>query len=145
GRYVTLAGSDAGHRRHLIFRLLIRRAPPPGQAIGVLRLGIVEAALEHLFLVACGLDSAQAGEQEIAAQIRGAWEISRAANVSGPTLDRLVAEALGMATRVHRLEAGVPAPSLADLAADRVLAHMGVSGSAGAGRVGPCAAGVRAG
>ena len=124
--YTTLDGSPAGDGRREIFQALIGREPQPGEANRMLRAWTGEAALEHLFLVACGLDSAQAGEQEIAAQIRGAWETSRAANVSGPTLDRLVAEALGMATRVHRLEAGVPAPSLADLAADRVLAHLGL-------------------
>src|SRR6185312_16112880 len=131
--YTTLDGSPALDGRREIFQALLGREPQPGEANRMLRAWTGEAALEHLFLVACGLDSAQAGEQEIAAQIRGAWETSRAANVSGPTLDRLVAEALGMATRVHRLEAGVPAPSLAGLAADRVLAHMGVSGAGAAG------------
>jgi glutamyl-tRNA reductase len=140
--YTTVDGSPAGDVRREIFQALLGREPQPGEANRMLRAWTGEAALEHLFLVACGLDSAQAGEQEIAAQIRGAWETSRAANVSGPTLDRLVAEALGMATRVHRLEAGVPAPSLADLAADRVLAHLGVSGAASAS---PSAVGERAG
>jgi glutamyl-tRNA reductase len=135
--YTTLDGSPAGDGRRAVFRALIGREPQPGEANRVLRAWTGEAALEHLFLVACGLDSAQAGEQEIAAQIRGAWEASRAAKVSGPTLDRLVAEALGMATRVHRLEAGVPAPSLADLAADRVLAHMRVPNLAGAAGTSP--------
>ena len=62
--------------------------------------------------MACGLDSAQTGEQEIAAQLRGAWEDSRAAHTCGPVLDRLIGEALGMARRVRRLSAGVRAPSL---------------------------------
>jgi glutamyl-tRNA reductase len=127
--YTTVDGSPAGDSRAEIFQALIGRAPQPGEANRILRAWTGEAALEHLFLVACGLDSAQAGEQEIAAQIRGAWETSRAANVSGPTLDRVVGEALGMANRIHRLEAGVPAPSLADLAADRVLAHLGRMGA----------------
>jgi glutamyl-tRNA reductase len=126
--YTTLDGSPAADGRPEIFRALIGREPGPGEANRILRAWTGEAALEHLFLVACGLDSAQAGEQEIAAQLRGAWETSRAANVSGPTLDRLVGEALGMATRVRHIEAGVPAPSLADLAADRVLAHFGLAG-----------------
>jgi glutamyl-tRNA reductase len=131
--YTTLDGSAAGDSRREIFEALIGRAPQPGEANRILRAWTGEAALEHLFLVACGLDSAQAGEQEIAAQIRGAWEASRAANVSGPTLDRLVAEALGMANKVHRIEAGMPAPSLADLAADRILAHLGRDAGAAAG------------
>jgi glutamyl-tRNA reductase len=70
------------------------------------------------------LDSAQTGEQEIAIQLRGAWEAAREAHASGPILDRLLGEALGMANRVHRLEAGVRAPSLADLAADRAVLHL---------------------
>jgi glutamyl-tRNA reductase len=81
--------------------------------------------------VACGLDSAQTGEQEIAIQIRGAWEAAREAHTCGPILDRLVGEALGMANRVHRLDAGVKAPSLADLAADRAVRHFAASGRPG--------------
>src|SRR5262249_34532025 len=110
--------------RREVFRALTGREPKGGEATRVLRAWTGEAAIEHLFLVACGLDSAQAGEQEIAAQIRGAWDTSRAAQVCGPVLDRLVGEALGMANRVHRLEANVRTPSLADLASDRVILHL---------------------
>jgi glutamyl-tRNA reductase len=39
-------------------------------------------------------------------------------------LDKLLGEALSMANRVHRLEANVRSPSLADLAADRVIRHV---------------------
>ena len=141
--YTTFDGSAAGDSRREIFEALIGRAPQPGEANRILRAWTGEAALEHLFLVACGLDSAQAGEQEIAAQIRGAWEASRAAHVSGPTLDRLVAEALGMANKVHRIEAGMPAPSLADLAADRILAHLGVGGARAVNGAGALPAGGR--
>ena len=77
-----------------------------------------------MLLVACGLDSAQTGEHEIAAQLRGAWEDSRAAHTCGPILDRLMGEALGMARRMRQLSAGVQAPSLAELAADRVRQHL---------------------
>jgi len=122
--YVTSDGAPAGDSRRDVFRALTGREPQPEEATRILRAWTGEAAVEHLFLVACGLDSAQAGEQEIAAQLRGAWEASRAAQTCGPTLDRLVGEALSMASRVHRLEAGVRAPSLADLAADRVLLHL---------------------
>jgi glutamyl-tRNA reductase len=40
-------------------------------------------------------------------------------------LDRLMGEALAMARRVQRLSGGVRAPSLGDLAAERVLKHLG--------------------
>ena len=123
--FTTYDGSPAGDSRREVFRALIGREPLPGEASRILRAWTGEAALEHLFLVACGLDSAQAGEQEIAAQIRGAWETAKSAEVCGPTLDRLLGEALSMANRVHRLESGLRAPSLADLAADRVLLHLG--------------------
>jgi glutamyl-tRNA reductase len=123
--YSTDDGAPAGDCRHEVFRILTGREPEPGEATRILRAWTGEAAVEHLFLVACGLDSAQAGEHEIAAQLRGAWEDSRAARTCGPVLDRLVGEALGMARRVRRLAAGVRAPSLGDLAADRVLQHLG--------------------
>src|SRR5437660_2244344 len=122
--YATGDGSPAGDCRRDVYRALTGREPEPGEATRILRAWTGEAAIEHLFLVACGLDSAQAGEQEIAAQLRGAWEAARSARASGPTLDRLLGEALSMANRVRRLAAGVRAPSLADLAADRALQHL---------------------
>jgi glutamyl-tRNA reductase len=122
--FATNDGSPAGDSRRDVFRALTGRDPEPGEATRILRAWTGEAAVEHLFLVACGLDSAQTGEQEIAIQLRGAWEAAREARASGPILDRLLGEALGMANRVHRLEAGVRAPSLADLAADSAVLHL---------------------
>jgi len=122
--YSTEDGTPAGDLRQEVFRILTGREPGPGEASRILRAWTGEAAVEHLLLVACGLDSAQTGEHEIAAQLRGAWEDSRVAHTCGPILDRLMGEALGMARRMRRLSAGVHAPSLADLAADRVLQHL---------------------
>ena len=123
--YSTDDGTPAGDCRGEVFRVLTGREPAPGEAARVLRAWTGEAAVEHLFLVACGLDSAQTGEREIAAQLRIAWEDARAAQTCGAVLDRLVGEALGMARRVRRLSAELRAPSLGDLAADRVLQHLG--------------------
>src|ERR1700730_10991584 len=123
--YATDDGSAAGDSRQDVFRILTGREPQPGEASRILRAWTGEAAVEHLLLLASGLDSAQIGEHEIAAQLRGAWEDSRAAHTCGPVLDRLMGEALGMARRVRRLSAGVRSPSLGDLAADRVLQHLG--------------------
>ena len=122
--YSTENGTAAGDLRQEVFRILTGREPEPGEAARILRAWPGEAAVEHLLLVACGLDSAQTGEHEIAAQLRGAWEDSRAAHTSGPILDRLMGEALGMARRMRQLSAGVHAPSLAHLAADHVLQHL---------------------
>jgi glutamyl-tRNA reductase len=126
--YSTEDGTPAGDLRQEVFRILTGRAPEPGEAARVLRAWAGEAAVEHMLLVACGLDSAQTGEHEIAAQLRGAWEDSRAAHTCGPILDRLMGEALGMARRMRQLSAGVRAPSLAELAADRVRQHLAAEG-----------------
>jgi glutamyl-tRNA reductase len=128
--YATHDGSPAGDSRPDVFRVLTGRDSQPGEAARSLRAWTGEAAVEHLFLLACGLDSAQTGEQEIAAQLRDAWEESRTARTCGPVLDRLVGEALGMARRVRRMTARVRTPSLGDLAAERVLRHLdGASGT----------------
>jgi glutamyl-tRNA reductase len=116
-------GEPAGDARQKVFRALIGREPIAGEATRILRAWTGEAAVEHLFLVTCGLDSALAGEHEIVAQIRLAWETARGVQVCGPTLDKLLSEALSMANRVHKLEANVRSPSLADLAASRIVAH----------------------
>ena len=122
--YATPDGNPAGDAREAVFGLLTGRDAAPGEAARTLRAWTGEAAVEHLLLLACGLDSAQTGEQEIAAQLRDAWEESRAARTCGPVLDRLIGEALGMARRVRRMTARVRTPSLGDLAAERVLAHL---------------------
>src|ERR1700704_1784700 len=93
--YATDDGSAAGDARQDVFRILTGREPQPGEASRILRAWTGEAAVEHLLLLACGLDS------------------------------RLMGEALGMARRVRGLGAGVRSPSLGDLAADRVLQHLG--------------------
>lgn len=133
--YATADGAPAGDARAAVFRMLTGRDPAAGEQTRLLRAWVGEAAVEHLFLVACGLDSAQTGEQEIATQLRGAWTDARAAHTCGPVLDRLMGDALGMARRVRRLTAGVRAPSLGDLAVERVRAHLGAHLGAHAGRV----------
>jgi glutamyl-tRNA reductase len=122
--YATADDRVAGDSRHDVFSVLAGREPQPGEATRILRAWTGEAAVEHLLLLACGLDSAQTGEQEIAAQLRSSWEEARAARNCGPVLDRLLGEALGMARRVRGLTAADRPPSLADLAAQRVRAHL---------------------
>jgi len=110
--------------RREVFRALTGREPVAGEERSALRAWTGEAAIEHLFLLACGLDSAQAGEREIAAQLRTAWQTARTAEVCGPLLDRVFGEALAMSSRVQQLAAGERVPSLADLAVDKILRHL---------------------
>jgi glutamyl-tRNA reductase len=133
---VVFAMPDEHSARDLraeVFRALTGRTPGPGEARTALRTWIGEAAVEHLFLTACGLDSAQAGEREIAAQLRGALEVARTAGVCGPVLDRIVGEALSLSGRLQKMAADARPPSLADLAADRMLGHLGGNTGAVAG------------
>lgn len=118
-------GEEARDIRPEIFEALTGRAPRPNEARSVLRARTGEAAVEHLFMIACGLDSAQAGEREIAAQLRGAWQASREAGVCGPVLDRILREALSLSGRLQRLAAEARPPSLGDLASERMLHHLG--------------------
>jgi len=120
----AMEGEDARDIRAEIFQALTGRVPQPGEARAALRAWTGEAAVEHLFLTACGLDSAQAGEREIAAQLRAAWDAARTAAVCGPVLDRIVGESLALAGRLQRLAADARPPSLADLAVDRMLHHV---------------------
>jgi len=110
-------------RRREVFAALTGCEPKNGEAATSLRTWTGEAAVEHLFLVACGLDSAQTGEQEIFTQLRAAWQTARTAEVTGPLLDRILSDALSMARHAHRL-GYEDAPSLADLAVERVAREL---------------------
>jgi glutamyl-tRNA reductase len=120
---IYATAEPATDRRADIFRALTGREPVNGEASAALRAWTGEAAVEHLLLVACGMDSAQAGEQEIYVQLRAAWQAAREAQVSGPLLDRILSEAMNMARIAHRITTH-DAPSLADLAVERVLQHL---------------------
>jgi len=121
--FATRDDSAAQDLRGAVFRALRGRDPELGEAAEALRAWTGEAAVEHVLLLACGLHSAQAGEHEITAQLRAAWDLARTAEVCGPTLNRLMSESLSMANRVRRLSAATRPPSLADLAVKRLLAH----------------------
>lgn len=60
-----------------------------------------EAAVEHLFSVAAGLDSMVVGEQQILGQIRSAYTDADAAKTAGTTLHELAQQALRVGKRVH--------------------------------------------
>ena len=60
-----------------------------------------EAAAQHLFAVAAGLDSAVLGESEILGQVRTAWERARDEKATGPTLNMLFRSALEAGKRAR--------------------------------------------
>ena len=65
-----------------------------------------DAAVEHLFRVAAGLDSAVLGESEILGQVRDAWERARAEGAAGPQLSALFRHAVEVGKRA-RSETGI--------------------------------------
>ncbi len=108
--------------RRAVFRALSGREPAAGEAERTLRGWLGEGAVEHLFLLACGLDSAELGEREIQGQLREALAAGRAAGTAGVLLDRLTEEALRVAHEVHRATGlGAGRSSLAEIAADFLL------------------------
>ncbi|MEE2033585.1 glutamyl-tRNA reductase [Rhodococcus chondri] len=92
-----------------------------------------EAAAEHLFSVASGLDSMVVGEQQILGQIRTAYASADAQQAAGRTLHELAQQALRVGKRVHS-ETGIDSAgaSVVSVALDKAAAFLGGSGSAGA-------------
>ncbi|HEU0192280.1 MAG TPA: glutamyl-tRNA reductase [Mycobacterium sp.] len=67
-----------------------------------------EAAVEHLFAVASGLDSAVVGEQQVLGQVRRAYATAEANRTVGRVLHELAQRALSVGKRVHS-ETGIDA------------------------------------
>ncbi|MGH1502547.1 MAG: glutamyl-tRNA reductase [Acidimicrobiales bacterium] len=60
-----------------------------------------DAAIEHLFSVTAGLDSAVLGEHEILGQVKGAWELARTESTVGPLLNTMFEHAVRTGKRVR--------------------------------------------
>ncbi len=117
--------STIGAYRPRIFAALAGCEPAPGEAERTFRAWAGEGAVEHLFLVAAGLDSARPGETEIAGQLRTAVDVSRSLGLVGTRLELVLEEALRVAGRIHRSTAvGEGKVSLAEIALAHVRARL---------------------
>lgn len=112
-----------------------------------------EAAVEHLFSVTSGLDSAVIGEQQVLGQVRRAYATAEANHTVGRTLHELAQRALSVGKRVHS-ETGIDAAgaSVVSVALDKAAVKLdGLAGRSavviGAGSMGALSAAhlVRAG
>ena len=74
---------------------------PPEDFAGHLYVHYDDAAIQHLFSVAGGLDSAVVGESEILGQVNDAWELARHEGTAGTTLNLLFRHALEVGKRVR--------------------------------------------
>jgi glutamyl-tRNA reductase len=106
-----------------------------------------EAAVEHLFAVASGLDSAVLGEQQVLGQVRRAYATAEANRTVGRVLHELAQRALAVGKRVHSETAidaaGASVVSVALGMADSKLAGLRGKTAAviGAGAMGALSAG----
>ncbi|MFW0795216.1 glutamyl-tRNA reductase [Gordonia sp. CPCC 205515] len=90
-----------------------------------------EAAVEHLFTVAAGLDSLVVGEQQILGQIRNAYLNADANKSAGRVLHELAQQALRVGKRVHT-ETGIDraGASVVSVALHRAQTLLATDGSA---------------
>ena len=111
----AVAGLVAGHGR-VQAREVLRMA----------RVRVGGAAAEHLFSVACGLDSMAVGESQIVAQIRAAARDAAAARTTGPATTGLIDAALRASKRARtETTISTQAISLARAGLDLAEAHLG--------------------
>jgi glutamyl-tRNA reductase len=111
----------ASERRRRVQGFFANLGAGPSPTDRMLRAWEGEGAVEHLFLVAAGLDSARAGESEITGQLRAAAVEAAAAGLCGPRLRPLLDEAFRVAKRVRPVTEGrIGRASLADVVLARV-------------------------
>ncbi|BBY27943.1 glutamyl-tRNA reductase [Mycolicibacterium sediminis] len=91
-----------------------------------------EAAVEHLFAVTSGLDSAVIGEQQVLGQVRRSYAAAETNHAVGRTLHELAQRALSVGKRVHS-ETGIDAAgaSVVSVALHMASRRLGGSGLAG--------------
>jgi glutamyl-tRNA reductase len=89
-----------------------------------------EAAVEHLFAVASGLDSAVVGEQQVLGQVRRAYAAAEANRAVGRALHELAQRALSVGKRVHS-ETGIDAAGASVVSVALGMADRTLGGLAG--------------
>src|SRR6202162_4100354 len=97
-----------------------------GQVMRMVRVRVGRAAAEHLFSVACGLDSMAVGEDQIVAQIKAAARAAADAGTTGPATTGLVDAALRASKRARtQTTISTAGISLARAGLDLAGAHLG--------------------
>ena len=97
-----------------------------GEVLRLARIRVGGAAAEHLFSVACGLDSMAVGEDQIVAQIKAAARAARAAGTTGPVISGLIDAALRASKRARtQTTISTEGISLARAGLDLAAGHLG--------------------
>ena len=97
-----------------------------GEVLRMARTRVGGAAANHLFSVACGLDSMAVGEDQIVAQIKAAARAATAAQTTGPVITGLIDAALRASKRARtQTTIGTEGISLVRAGLDIAAAHLG--------------------
>ena len=96
-----------------------------GEVLLMARTRVGGAAVNHLFSVACGLDSMAVGEDQIVAQIKAAARAATAAETTGPVITALIDAALRASKRARtQTTIGTEGISLVRSGLDIAAAHL---------------------
>ena len=96
-----------------------------GEVLRMARTRVGGAAVNHLFSVACGLDSMAVGEDQIVAQIKAAARAATAAETTGPVITALIDAALRASKRARtETTIGTEGISLVRSGLDIAAAHL---------------------
>ena len=96
------------------------------EVLRLARIRVGGAAAEHVFSVACGLDSMAVGEDQIVAQIKDAARAARAAGTTGPVISGLIDAALRASKRARtQTTISTEGISLARAGLDLAAGHLG--------------------
>jgi glutamyl-tRNA reductase len=121
------ADAAAGPLTRAVAALAADRAQiPVADVLRMARVRVGGAAAEHLFSVACGLDSMALGEDQIVAQIKAAARSAAAAGTAGPAITSLIDAALRVSKRARtQTTISTEGISLARAGLDLAHAHLG--------------------
>src|ERR1039458_4932556 len=101
GVYAAVDGAARSATRAVADLVAARGRIPAADVLGMTRIHIGGAAAEHLFSVACGLDSMAVGEDQIVAQIKAAARAATVAGTTGPAVTGLIDAALRASKRAR--------------------------------------------
>jgi glutamyl-tRNA reductase len=124
--YAAVTGPVDRVTREVAALVAARGHVPAADVLGMARIHIGGAAAEHLFSVACGLDSMAVGEDQIVAQIKAAARAAAAAGTTGPAVTSLIDAALRASKRARtQTTISTEGISLARAGLDLARAHLG--------------------
>jgi glutamyl-tRNA reductase len=124
--YAAVTGPVDPLTREVAALVAARGHVPAGDVLRMARIRVGGAAAEHLFSVACGLDSMAVGEDQIVAQIKAAARAATAAGTTGPAITSLIDAALRASKRARtQTTISTEGISLVRAGLDLARAHVG--------------------